>query len=819
MKKIIKTVLLSLLFIIALLYYTLYTNSGQKFSYSVLGFILTQKVHLHTKVTDINLTNYPYMTASLLIEDMYRLDIDGYYKNGQFDMHYTLISHCIKSDVCKIKGDVEIEGEFKGPKKNIFITGEGVALDGNISYTGIKERHGFRDITVDIQEINSTKLFKLLGQNALLNGKANAYIHFDKLSKKVQKGMLSYAVKDENYHGLKVDLKTHIDINNEKHTFNIHIKTPTATLTLLEGKYNQKRRKASALYVLDIQNVEDLKSLLKVKYTGPFYSVGRVSYNHKKLGLRGFSKSLGGMLDLVLKNNRLHFYLHDTALSGLLEKLHTQAVLKTNITGKGIYDLHKKTLRFDANLDKVQFIESKLTRSIRDRQHIDLSKEVFDQSHIHIRSVDKKILTDLYLNNKTNHLHFVNTYVNSENSSIESDVDLKMANYYLKGNLFLKIDKYTSANDTYVNFKGIMQRHYNVTLKGLVNTDWTSMDYNINAARLPSHICTIVDDVNLSGHINGPFKRLHIEGHGTAMNGKVIFDGIKTGSDYEDVHVVLKEVHAQKLSTLLGHPELPFGKVDANIDFTKFSETTQHGKIHYLLKNSKLYTLPFTFDANVNVANQKQTFTADFRLANAKVHLNKGFHDADSNETRAFYTLNVKDLTAFKPLFGYAYRGSFFAMGEAKYNKNIHIQGLSKSFDGMLEFNYNEKDLNIELERVSLKEFMKLFPYPLQLDADTNGTIHYNFPSKTLTVKTRLDHTSFLHTKTVDTVYKKAGINMLKEHFDNAVLEAGYRDHIVTGNIIMDRGKSHFYLTNVNIDTKLNTINAHSDFNKQKQAI
>ena len=121
-------------------------------------------------------------------------------------------------------------------------------------------------------------------------------------------------------------------------------------------------------------------------------------------------------------------------------------------------------------------------------------------------------------------------------------------------------------------------------------------------------------------------------------------------------------------------------------------------------------------------------------------------------------------------------------------------------------------------ETISLKEFMKLFPYPLQLDADTNGTIHYNFPSKTLTVKTRLDHTSFLHTKTVDTVYKKAGINMLKEHFDNAVLEAGYRDHIVTGNIIMDRGKSHFYLTNVNIDTKLNTINAHFDFNMQKQA-
>ena len=253
MKKIIKITLFSLFFIIAALYYAVYTDSGKKFSYNVLSFIISQKVHLQTKVTDINLTNYPYMTASLMIEDMYQLDIDGYYKNRQFDMHYTLNSHCIKSDVCKIKGDVAIEGNFRGPKRNILISGKGVALDGNISYTGIKERHAFRDINIDIQEINASKLFKLLGQKAEFRGKANAYIHFDTLSKKQRIGTLDYAVKESRYHGLDVHLNAHITVKDDTHTFDIHFFTPTAALHLLQGTYRRKEKKAKAIYLLDVK--------------------------------------------------------------------------------------------------------------------------------------------------------------------------------------------------------------------------------------------------------------------------------------------------------------------------------------------------------------------------------------------------------------------------------------------------------------------------------------------------------------------------------------------------------------------------------------
>ena len=817
MKKILKIILFTLLFIILILYYTLYTDSGKKFSYNVLSFIATQKIGLHTRVVELNLHDYPYMEAELLIAKKYKINIDGFYEKKRFNLRYTMIANCIESDVCKIKGDVDINGTIRGPRKKLTITGQGTALDGNITYVGIKHRHSFNDIHIEIHDINSSKLFRLLGQKAILEGAADGYLDFDIVSHEQRKGMLYYTVKDKNYHGLEVDLEAQIKVNNEKHTFNMAVNTPTASLHLLQGKYNQDKREASAIYQLDIKNVTDLKKLLKVEYNAPFYAVGRLNYNHKKISMQGFSKSIGGILDLVLKKDKLYFYLNNTPLSPLMVKLNLDPIFDTNITGKGIYNLKDKTVTLDASLSDVTFNQSKLTQSLYKSSQIDLSQEIFDNNYLHLKTIKGEVSTTLNLGNKINHLVFKDTQVNSDNHSVHSIIDLKMYKYYLKGNLYLKIDKYTSSNDTYINFKGLMQKYYTVSLKGLANKTWTSMDYSISAARFPSHICTIVDDVNVTGHINGPFKRLHIEGQGTALNGKVFYDGVQIGDKLEDLNIKMKNIHAQKLSTLLGHPELPFGKVDLDAKFDVLSTKRQKGDIHYILQKSKLFELPFTLDTNVEVDNEKQKFTADITLAGAKINLKKGFHHLDKKQSEAFYTLEVKDLTTMEKLFGYKYKGPFYAVGTVKYNGTYNIHGLSKTFGGFTEFNYDEKHLDIDLNKVSLKQILNLFPYTPILDAQTTGKIQYNFAKENLKVKANLHNAKFLYAEVMDTIYQKSGVNMLKETFTNSTLDVTYHNKTVLGNLIMNNEHSHLSLTNTQIDTKLNTVNAYFDIKMQKK--
>ena len=289
------------------------------------------------------------------------------------------------------------------------------------------------------------------------------------------------------------------------------------------------------------------------------------------------------------------------------------------------------------------------------------------------------------------------------------------------------------------------------------------------------------------------------------------------GDKLEDVTIDMRNIHAQKLSTLLGHPELPFGKVDLDASFDVLSQKRQKGDIHYNLRKSTLFNLPFTLDTDVKVDNEKQKFTANITLAGAQIHLKKGFHHLDKKQSEAFYTLNVTDLSTLEKLLGYKYKGPFYAVGTVKYNGAYYVHGLSKTFDGLTEFDYNKERLNIDLSKVSFERIMNLFPYPPILDAQTIGKIQYDFNKELLTVKTDLHNAKFKYAEVMDKIYQKSGVNMLKETFTNSTLDVKYEHKNILGNLIMQNEHSHLSLTNTQIDTKLNTINAYFDVKMQKK--
>ena len=672
-----------------------------------------------------------------------------------------------------------------------------------------------------MKDMNSSKLFTLLGQTALLKGKANARIHFDMISQDAKKGQISYDVKESNLSGLLVNLHTQIDIHDSNHTFIMDVTAPELTLHLTKGRYDQEKKYAHAFYALDIKELSHLEKLLGYRYVGPFYAFGEIKYDNHII-VTGLSKSFDGLLDFLYEKETLQANLNDVPFKNIMERFSYAPLLDANVTGHIKYDFLTKTTTAKTKLTNAKFFASELVDTLSEKSGIDLLQEVFDDSSVDVIYQDNILTGDIRFANPKNHLLLSDAKINLTKKSIETTLDLQAEKYKVAGKTYLaSLDDATpmqnALQDTYLRFDGTVNKHYKLTLNGLVNDSWANMDYALSAARFPSHICTIEDDINLIGHINGPFSRLHISGEGKALDGHVSYAGMKINDRLENFTLRMHDIHSLKLSTLLGQKTFPKGRADLQADFEYLSKESKKGTLTYSLEKSTLDKLPFSLHTQINLDNSKQTFVADITMANAEINITKGSRDTDANTTSAFYVIDVKDLTPFEKLFGYRYQGPFYAMGEATHHKHFKIQGLSKTFGGMLDFVYEKDMLNIDLDAVSFKQFMSLFPFQIMIDGQTTGKINYDFIKKRMLVNTKLKNAKFLHSDLVSNIYKKANVNMLVEEFDDSTLEASYQNNILSGDLKLANNRGHFFLTNTIMNTDKNTINAYFDFKMQEQ--
>jgi hypothetical protein len=821
MSTIIKYIIFIIIFIALVLFYLLYTPLGNQQIYSSISYILTKKTGLDVDVESIDIKQYPYLETDMIVEDKYNLKLKGFLENNHLDMDYTLSSNCLQSTICTIDDEINIIGHIDGPLGNAKVTGKGKALDGNVSYEWLRYEDTFKDINLVLNDMNSSKLFTLLGQTALLEGKADARIHFDIISQESKKGQITYDVKKSDLSGLLVDLHTKIDIDDNDHTFIMNVTAPELTLHLTQGHYDQEKKYAHTFYALDIKELSHLEKLLGYKYVGPFYAFGEIEYNNHII-VKGLSKSFGGMLDFLYDEDILKADLNDVPFQNIIERLSYTPLLDANTTGQIQYNFLTKSIRAQTKLKNAKFLPSKLVDTLSEKSGVDMSKEVFDDSSVDLTYKDEILSGDIRLANTNNHLLLSHTKINPTKESIEGHIDLKTPKYQLEGKTYvMMLDDATpmqnALQDTYLRFNGTLNKHYKLTLNGLVNDSWANMDYALSAARFPSHVCTIEDDINLTGHVNGPFSRLHISGAGDALDGQVSYDGIKINDRLENVTLSMNGIHSVKLSTLLGQKTFPKGRADLQADFEYLSKESKKGTLIYSLEKSTLDKLPFSLHTQIDLDNSKQTFAADITMANAKINITKGSRDTDANTTSAFYVIDVKDLTPFEKLFGYKYKGPLYAMGEATHHKHFKIQGVSKTFGGILDFVYEKDKLDIDLDAVSFKQFMSLFPFQIMIDGDTTGKINYDFIKKRMVVNTKLKNAKFLHSVLVSNIYKKADVNMLVEEFDDSTLEATYQNNILVGDLKLANNRGHFYLTNTIMNTDKNTINAYFDFKMQEQ--
>lgn len=363
-----------------------------------------------------------------------------------------------------------------------------------------------------------------------------------------------------------------------------------------------------------------------------------------------------------------------------------------------------------------------------------------------------------------------------------------------------------------------IERKAKLTLTGYIDDVSLDMDYSLTSECIASDVCKIDDNIDILGHVKGPFYRLDIIGKGKALDGNVTYSLLKYTDKVEDINITMHDINSTKLLTLLGQDALIKGKADVTVDFSLMDKTTKKGSMTYDVRDNNFSGLPLNLHTKVDIINMQHTFIIDITSPYLSLNISKGHYDQEKKLADAFYILDIKDLSQLETLLGYKYLGKFYAMGEINYDKYLSISGLSKSYGGMIDYLFEKDGLRVQLEAVSFMDVMSLFPYPPMLTADATGEIYYNFIQKTMVVNTKLQNAKVVHTKLINVIRKKSDVDLRRETFENSILDASYHNGLLLGDIKFSNKRSHLFLTSILMDTNQSTINAYFDVHMQRQA-
>lgn len=405
--------------------YLLFTPSGKSYLYDYFSKVFSEKTDLHIKVHSIDIKDFPYVTSVMNVDKKAKLAVNGNIGLTTLDINYTFSSDIVCYENCTINDDLLIHGAVTGRYDTMYVTGSGEFLDGHVEYRTIKRTDMIEDLKIVGRDINSTKLFKLMDQETLINGEANVTINVAYMYKEHKKGDFSYHVHDNNFSGIPLDLYTKVEIEDMHHDIVMNITSPSLLFELYDAEYDQENKQAKGRYRLNIKEFSDLEPLIGYAYQGEFNATGEMVFD-KHLSINGLSTNYGGELKYLFKKNGLTITLDDVSFKSFTTVFPYEPILDATTTGNIYYNFLQKSVIVNSTLKNSKFIPSKFEKNFYKKSYLKLTKESFNNSLFDAGYTDGSFTAEIKMGDKKKHAYLTRTIINTKRDTIQSFFDIKM---------------------------------------------------------------------------------------------------------------------------------------------------------------------------------------------------------------------------------------------------------------------------------------------------------------------------------------------------------------------------------------------------------
>ncbi len=350
-----------------------------------------------------------------------------------------------------------------------------------------------------------------------------------------------------------------------------------------------------------------------------------------------------------------------------------------------------------------------------------------------------------------------------------------------------------------------------------------NLEYNLKSDGFKSKEFSFDNKIDVNGTVKGLFNNLDVTGEGLAFDSNLNYTLKVEDELVKNIKIHFIRADIAQLLLLTAQPAYAKGKIDVDVEIPTLEGKQTKGRAYLVLHSTKLNEKVFNKEYKLNLpknttitAKVDSTIQADLVKFNANINsnlstlkLSNAHYNLKKKELFAKYNLFIPELSKLNRLVGKKLQGKMTIDGNIKADKKLYLQGKTTSFDGVINFTLQNKQLTSTIKDVSVQKLMYTLAYPQIFKAYIVGKVDYNLEKEQGEIHSQLNKAQLLPNSLTELVKQIRGVDLTKERYNETYFNAKLNKALIDFDFNAKSRTVYISIPSGQINKKTNTINAN----------
>lgn len=448
MKKLLIILFTLLLFLAIAIASLLFTPQGNDIVKPYLKSELEKQIGLPVEVENFKL-EYDNMKLNFVVSNALKVEVKNIFDiyKRTFEGTYRLNGDNFLYKEVELK-EINLNGEYKGVPDDLFVNGKGSSFNAPLEYYFRLVNSEVKEMVMMFKDMDIRNFLAMLKQPALAQGRVDANITVPSFATKDLEGQGSMAftkmtfndaLLKEKYNlslpeGTQMEGTVDLQLKGVEVKAKVDMKSPLVHFVCSRIKYNTKTQFITTDYLVDVENLKPLSTLLDTQLSGALVLKGKVE-KREVLKVTGVTDSLGGGIRYDLLENDFHASVRAVPVENMLHLMKFPKFAGGNASGDVNYNILTKKGGSTVTFGKFKFAQNAMTRSLRVMFKKDPSSIIFGNTTLNAEIDGDEIIYSFRAKAGKASVEIGKGLVNHKKGTHEAQMKVMFGKYSMQGSI------------------------------------------------------------------------------------------------------------------------------------------------------------------------------------------------------------------------------------------------------------------------------------------------------------------------------------------------------------------------------------------------